>query len=300
MAKHNQLQKRIVKKTIPKTPVKAYKNPEFLTSPDARAIRMLAEFLEPSGRLRRAGIRDTIVFFGSARLKSREDALKEFHKMERLASRKTRDYGNVIRQFQDAKTNLEMSKYYEDAAQLAKLLTKWSKRLFHLSRFVVCSGGGPGIMEAANKGAYEAGGRSLGLNISLPFEQYPNKYISKELNFVFHYFFMRKFWFVYLAKALVVFPGGFGTLDELMEVLTLLQTQKLRKKITVVLYGKEFWDRVIDIDALVRMRLISPSDVGLFTYADSPEEAFKYLVRELRKNYPDETKEGRNRRRIDK
>lgn len=292
--------KRIVRKTIPKTPVKAYKNPEFLSSSDARAIRMLAEFLEPSGRLRRAGIRDTIVFFGSARLKSRKDALKEFHKAERLASKKTKDYGNVIKQFQDAKTNLEMSKYYEDAAQLAKLLTKWSKRLFHLSRFVVCSGGGPGIMEAANKGAYEAGGRSLGLNISLPFEQYPNKYISKELNFVFHYFFMRKFWFVYLAKALVVFPGGFGTLDELMEVLTLLQTQKLRKKITVVLYGKEFWDRVIDIDALVRMRLISPSDVGLVTYANSPEEAFKYLVRELRKNYPDETKEGRNRKRTDK
>ena len=150
-------------------------------------------------------------------------------------------------------------------------------------------------MEAANRGAREAGGRSIGLNISLPLEQYPNKFISKELNFEFHYFFMRKFWFVYLSKALVVFPGGFGTFDELMEVLTLLQTRKLKKKITVVLYGREFWENVIDIDALIRLRLISPNDVGLFTYANSPEEAFKLLVRELRKNYPDETKEGRRR-----
>ncbi len=155
-------------------------------------------------------------------------------------------------------------------------------------------------MEAANKGAREAGGRSIGLNISLPFEQYPNKYISSDLNFEFHYFFMRKFWFVYLSKALIVFPGGFGTFDEMMEVLTLLQTQKLRKKITVVLYGKEFWDQVINIDALVRMRLISPTDVDLFTYANTPEEAFKYLVKELRKNYPDETVEASQVRRVAK
>ncbi len=300
MTKYTPLQTKSVKKAAPKIPVKAYKSIDFLSSPDARAIRMLAEFLEPSGRLRRAGIRDTIVFFGSARLKSRKVALKEFNRIGRIVSNKTRSYGKIIRQYQNAKVDLEMSKYYEDAVQLSKLLTQWSKRLFHLSRFVVCSGGGPGIMEAANKGAYEAGGRSIGLNISLPFEQNPNKFISRELNFEFHYFFMRKFWFVYLAKALVVFPGGFGTFDEMMEVLTLLQTRKLRKKITVVLYGKEFWDKVIDIDALVRMRLISPSDIDLFTYVNSPEEAFKYLVRELRKNYPDETKEGRNRRRIEK
>ena len=292
--------RRIVKTAVPKLPMKAYNNADFLSSPDARPIRMLSEFLEPSGRLRRAGIRDTIVFFGSARLKARKDALREFRKAERIISKKTRTSSGAMKQFQDAKTDLEMSRYYEDAAELANLLTKWSKRLFHLSRFVVCSGGGPGIMEAANKGAYEAGGRSLGLNISLPFEQDANKYISKDLNFEFHYFFMRKFWFVYLAKALVVFPGGFGTFDELMEVLTLLQTRKLRKKITVVLYGREFWDKIINIDALIRMRLISPSDVGLFTYANSPEEAFKYLVKELRKNYPDETLEARKVGRIAK
>lgn len=281
-------------------PQKAYNNIDFLSSPDARAIRMLAEFLEPSGRLRRAGIRDTIVFFGSARLKSRRDALKNFQKLEKLVSKKSKRNGTILKQYQDARTDLEMSRYYEDAVQLAKLLTQWSKKLFHLSRFVVCSGGGPGIMEAANKGAFLAGGRSIGLNISLPFEQYPNKYISKELNLEFHYFFMRKFWFVYLAKALIVFPGGFGTFDEMMEVLTLLQTRKLRKKITVVLYGKEFWEKVINIDALVKMRLVSPNDFNLFAYANTPEEAFKYLVRELRKNYPDETREGKKANRIEK
>jgi len=289
-----------VTKTIPVVPLKAYKNLEFLSSPDARAIRMLAEFLEPSGRLRRAGIRDTIVFFGSARLKPRNAALKEFRKVELLLAKKQKNYSAYFRRFQEAKADLEMSRYYEDAVQLAKLLTQWSKKLFHLSRFVVCSGGGPGIMEAANKGAREAGGRSVGLNISLPFEQVPNKYISKELNFEFHYFFMRKFWFVYLSKALVVFPGGFGTFDELMEVLTLLQTRKLRKKITVVLYGKEFWEKILNFDELIRMRLISASDLDLFSYANSPEEAFRMLVRELRRNYPDETREGRKKKRVGK
>jgi len=288
-----------MKKTQNST-LKAYRNPDFLNSPDARPVRMLSEFLEPAGRLRRAGIRDTIVFFGSARVKSRFDALREFKKAEGAIVGKPRASASAMKKFQDAKIDLEMSKYYEDAVELAKLLTKWSKKLFHLSRFVVCSGGGPGIMEAANKGAHEAGGRSIGLNISLPFEQYPNRFISEDLNFEFHYFFMRKFWFVYLSKALVVFPGGFGTFDELMEVLTLLQTHKLRKKITVLLYGKEYWDQVINIDALVRMRLISPSDVDLFTYADTPQEAFKHLVKELRKNYPDETVEARASKRMAK
>ncbi len=261
---------------------------------------MLSEFLEPAGRLRRAGIRDTIVFFGSARVKSRADALKEFKAAERAVSHKRNTSAKQMERFRNAKIDLEMSRYYEDAVSLANLLTRWSKRLFHLSRFVVTSGGGPGIMEAANRGAREAGGRSIGLNISLPFEQYPNKFISPDLNFEFHYFFMRKFWFVYLSKALVVFPGGFGTFDELMEVLTLLQTHKLRKKITVLLYGKEYWDQVVNIDAMVRMRLISPNDVELFSYANTPEEAFKYLVKELRKNYPDETVEAVRGNRIAK
>ena len=273
-------------------PKKAYKNLDFLSSPDARAIRMMAEFIEPSGRLRRAGIKDTIVFFGSARLRSKSDAMKEFKRLGKTVRSRTRTSAGLTKKLQNAEVDLEMSKYYEDAVSLSKMLTQWSKKLFHLSRFVVCSGGGPGIMEAANKGARLAGGRSIGLNISLPFEQYPNKYISDDLNFEFHYFFMRKFWFVYLSKALIVFPGGFGTFDELMEVLTLLQTNKLRKKITVVLYGKEFWEKVINFDALVRMRLISQSDLDLFTFANTPEEAYRYLVKELRRNYPSETKEA--------
>lgn len=253
---------------------------------------MMAEFIEPSGRLRRAGIKDTIVFFGSARLRSKSDAMKEFKKLEKTVRSTARASAGLTKKLQNAEVDLEMSKYYEDAVSLSKMLTQWSKKLFHLSRFVVCSGGGPGIMEAANKGARLAGGRSIGLNISLPFEQYPNKYISDDLNFEFHYFFMRKFWFVYLSKALIVFPGGFGTFDELMEVLTLLQTNKLRKKITVILYGKEFWEKVINFDALVRMRLIGQSDLDLFAFANTPEEAYRYLVKELRRNYPTETKEA--------
>lgn len=270
---------------------KAYKNLEFLNSPDARTIRLIAEFIEPSNRFRRQNVRDTIVFFGSARTKSRRNAQKGLRILKAQAKKSKRVHSTLQKKIAEAEVDLEMSRYYEDAVQLAKLLTQWSKRLFHQNRFVVCSGGGPGIMEAANKGAKLAGGRSIGLNISLPFEQYPNPYITNELNFEFHYFFMRKFWFVYLGKALIAFPGGFGTLDELMEVLTLLQTQKLRKKITVLLYGSEFWKKIVNFDALIKSRVISVDDLKLFGYADTPKEAFEYLVKELRSNYPKETSE---------
>jgi uncharacterized protein (TIGR00730 family) len=191
----------------------------------------------------------------------------------------------------DAKVDYKMSKYYEDAVELSKMITLWVQKLRQPFRFAICSGGGPGIMEAANKGASLAKGRSIGFNVSLPFEQSPNRYISPELNFEFHYFFMRKYWFVYLAKAFVMFPGGFGTMDELMEVLTLVQTQKLRKKVTILLYGKEFWNEIINFDALVKHRVISPEDLKLFKIVDSPEDAFSNLVKELRKNYPLETVE---------
>jgi len=277
-------------KLKPRAP-KAYKNQEFLNSPDARTVRLISEFLEPMRRFRYNNIRDTIVFFGSARIRSKKEAsrdLKEIKKRIAIAHRVT---PKMRDQLKAAQTELEMSRYYEDAVTLSGKLTRWSKKLFHQNRFVVCSGGGPGIMEAANKGAKLAGGRSIGLNISLPFEQSPNAYISDELNFEFHYFFMRKFWFVYLAKALIVFPGGFGTMDEMMEVLTLVQTKKLRKKIVVVLYGKEFWDQVINLEALARMRVISPEDFKLFKFADTPDEAFNYLVKELKAIYPKETSE---------
>lgn len=271
---------------------KSYKNLEFLNSPDARTIRLIAEFLEPASRFRRQNVKDTIVFFGSARTKPRREALKTLRSVKAHAKKSKRVTGSLRKKILAAEVDLEMSRYYEDAVQLSKLLTQWSKKLFHQNRFVVCSGGGPGIMEAANKGAKLAGGRSIGLNISLPFEQSPNPYIAKDLNFEFHYFFMRKFWFVYLGKALIAFPGGFGTLDELMEVLTLLQTQKLRKKITVLLYGREFWKKLINFDALVKSRVIIVEDLKLFGYADTPKEAFEYLVKELRSNYPKETEKA--------
>ncbi|MEX1138877.1 MAG: TIGR00730 family Rossman fold protein [Bacteroidota bacterium] len=189
-----------------------------------------------------------------------------------------------------ARSDVRMSRYYEDAVVLSRLLTQWSKKLFHQNRFVVCSGGGPGIMEAANRGAYSAKGKSIGLNISLPFEQYPNRYISKEFNFEFHYFFMRKFWFAYLGKAFVMFPGGFGTLDEMMEVLTLLQTSKIKKKVTLVLYGSDYWKSVVNFDAMVRAGVINKADLDLFVIKDTPMEAFRHLTKELRKNYPNETR----------
>jgi hypothetical protein len=270
---------------------KAYKNLEFLSSPDARVIRLISEFLEPMRRIRQQGIRDTIVFFGSARIPSRSTALKNLRALRRQARGKAKHRRKLTQAIESANVGVTMSKYYEDAVRLAKMLTAWSKRFSQKNRLVVCSGGGPGIMEAANKGAALAKGRSIGLNISLPFEQFANPYIPDELNFEFHYFFMRKLWFVYLSKALVMFPGGFGTFDELFEVLTLLQTRKIKKKVTVVLYGSEYWKSMVNFENLVKLRLISEEDMNLFKFADSPEEAFEILVRDLRKNYPVETTE---------
>jgi len=222
----------------------AYLNDDFLNSPDARAIRLLAEYIEPLATFRHQKIRDTVVFFGSARVT--EDG--------------------------------PMGRYYEDARTLARMVTEWAEQYTDSThRFVVCTGGGPGIMEAANRGAADAGGQTIGLNIGLPFEQLPNPYITPELSFEFHYFFMRKLWFAYLAKALIVFPGGFGTMDELMEVLTLSQTQKLAKKIAIVLYGSSYWKEIINFDALVKHEMISPEDVNLFRYADDPGTAFALL-----------------------
>lgn len=268
---------------------KAYKNLEFLNSPDARVVRLVSEFLEPFSRFRRQQIRDTIVFFGSARTIPRSKAVKQIKELKRKAQKSKKGTPGFQRKLAEAEIDLQMSRYYEDAVQLSKMLAAWSKKLGPFNRFVICSGGGPGIMEAANKGAKLAGGKSVGLNISLPFEQNPNPYITDELNFEFHYFFMRKFWFVYLSKALVMFPGGFGTLDELMEVLTLLQTHKIKKKVTVVLYGKEYWNRILNFEAMVKLHVISPQDMNLFKFADSPKEAYEYLIRELKRNYPKET-----------
>ena len=258
-------------------PPKAYKDLEFLNSPDARVVRMIAEFLEPQWRFRKANIKDTIVMFGSARIRPRKETLARLREVEAAIRRTARPTKHLLMSLRDAEIQVEMSRYYEDAVELSRLLTSWGKRYASPRRFVVCSGGGPGIMEAANKGAALAKGESIGLNISLPFEQTANAFVSNGLDFEFHYFFMRKFWFVYLAKALVVFPGGFGTMDELMEVLTLLQTTKVKKRVAVVMYGEEYWKKVIDFDALVLHGMVSREDLKLFRFMESPKEAFAYL-----------------------
>lgn len=267
-------------------PEKAYKNLDFLSSPDARAIRVLCEFIEPQSRFRREDLRDTIVMFGSARTKSKEDAQKDLENLKSKYNESEKKSPELELALARAKNNLHMSRYYEEAAQLAEKLTLWSKSLPKKGRrFAICSGGGPGIMEAANLGAYRAGGKSVSLNISLPFEQVPNPYQTPELAFEFHYFFIRKFWFIYLAKALVIFPGGFGTLDELFEVLTLIQTQKTRKSMPVVVYGKEFWDELVNFEALVKWGTISPEDLSLFKVCDTVDETFDYLTTEVSRLY---------------
>ena len=251
----------------------AYENEPFLSSPDGRILRILAEYSEPLSRFRREQIQDTVVFFGSARFRSRSDAQKTLTELQ-----KGLGHEQAAVERKRALTSVDMARYYEEARRLAFLLTQWSREIpARRHRFVVTTGGGPGIMEAANLGAREAGGKTIGLNINLPFEQYPNPYITPSLNFEFHYFFMRKFWFAYLAKALVIFPGGFGTLDELFEILTLAQTQKLAKKILVVIYGSEYWNRAINFQALADSGTISPQDMELFKMVDSPEEGFECL-----------------------
>jgi hypothetical protein len=271
----------------------AYLNPEFLNSPDGRLLRILSEYSEPLSRFRREKIQDTVVFFGSARFASLPDAQNALTILEKPGSAKAappdqqpggKDGDALQAALKRAHAAVEMARYYEEARRLASMLTEWTLTLSgKRHRFVVTSGGGPGIMEAANRGAREAGGKTIGLNIRLPFEQYPNQYITPELNFEFHYFFMRKYWFAYLAKALVVFPGGFGTLDELFEILTLAQTHKLAKKILVIVYGKEYWNRVLNLEALADAGTISPEDVNGFTMVDTPEEAFEVLKEGLTK-----------------
>jgi len=238
----------------------AYREEAFLESPESRPLRILSEYLWPLAHFQDEAIQDTVVFFGSARI---------------------HDEG-------------PLSRYYHEARELARLVTEWSATLVtppdnndnkQNHRFVICSGGGPGIMEAANRGASDAGGKTVGLNIGLPFEQRPNPYITPELSFEFHYFFMRKFWFAYLAKALVVFPGGFGTLDELFEIVTLAQTKKLESKILIVLYGSEYWREIINFDALVKHGVISPEDMNLFEFANTPQAALNVLQRDLTNYY---------------
>jgi uncharacterized protein (TIGR00730 family) len=269
----------------------AFHNKEFLDSEEARPIRILAEYFEPLRRFKEQNIQDTVVFFGSARIRSRERADEALGRLEQQILARTRRVGSEVgtraaarptraqrMALTRARRGVTMSRYYEDARTVARLLTEWtlSLKVPH-HRFVVCSGGGPGIMEAANRGAFESGGKSIGLNIKLPFEQGLNDYITEGLGFQFQYFFMRKLWFAYLAKALIVFPGGFGTLDEMFEILTLAQTQKLAKSLLVVLYGSDYWNDVVDLEPMADWGMIGPDDFKYLTPANTPTEAFEIL-----------------------
>ncbi len=250
---------------------KAYKNEAFLNSRDARPLRILSEYLEPESRFEKLRVRDTIVFLGSARVRSREVALAELKEVKAGG-------GDLER----AEFRLQMSRYYEDARELAKRLTNWSKGLVDTERrFVVCTGGGPGIMEAANRGASEAKGLNIGLTISLPAAEAANPYVTHQLALEFHYFFMRKFWFTYLAKAIVVMPGGFGTLDEFFEVITLIQTLKIKKRLPIVFFGTGYWTEVINFDALVKYDTIDADDLGFIFRTDSVDQAYDFITREL-------------------
>jgi hypothetical protein len=262
----------------------AYLDREFLDSEEARPLRILAEYLEPLGRFKAQNIQDTVVFFGSARIHSREHAEQALERLERRfgARAGTEMEAHLAR----GRKAVEWSRYYEEARELARLLTDWSLSLESTHhRFVVASGGGPGIMEAANRGAHEAGGKTIGLNIRLPFEQGANPYITQGLHFEFHYFFMRKFWFAYLATALVIFPGGFGTLDEMFEILTLMQTNKLAKQIQIILYGTEYWDPILNLEPLEEWGAIAPADIDLVRRANSPPEAFELLRAHLTEHH---------------
>jgi uncharacterized protein (TIGR00730 family) len=283
---------------LPKAPL-AYENPAFLNSPDGRIIRILAEYSEPLAHFRRERIQDTVVFFGSARFRPLDEANRQLELLantgsvlpappeEQPASAADihREETSELRR-KRAEAAVEMARYYEDARRLAFMLTQWSQGLkSRRHRFVVTTGGGPGIMEAANRGAFEAGGKSIGLNIQLPFEQAPNRYVTPSLNFEFHYFFMRKYWFAYLAKALVVFPGGFGTIDEMFELLTLGQTSKLNKKMTVLIYGSSYWKHVLNFGVWFEKAAIPPGDRDLLQWVNTPEEAFELLKEGLTRNH---------------
>ncbi len=263
--------------------IPAYNNSEFMNSAGARELRILSEFIEPKLRFSKNKIIDTIVFFGSARIKSEKEAKAKLRELKKSDNKTSRKYKNEL---EKAEKMLVMSHYYEDAVELSKRLTEWSMKLSkEEKRFIVCSGGGPGIMEAANKGAKLAGGDSIGLNISIPFEQFGNKYLKPESTFEFHYFFMRKFWFVYLAKALIVFPGGFGTLDEFMEVLTLMQTKKIKKDMKVIIYDEKFWKQIINFDKLIEFGTVSKSDMKLFDFCSTVDEAYNKVTAHFEKFY---------------
>lgn len=262
----------------------AYQDQVFMESTAARPLRILAEYIDPINRLRRAGVGDTIVMFGSARIRPRDRALADLKKVQSAArGRRTPEWSTKIGA---AKSIVGMSRYYEEARELSRRITEWAMTLgAQPRRFVICSGGGPGIMEAANRGAAEAGGSSIGLSIQLPHEQRPNPYISADLNFCFHYFFMRKLWFAQMAKALIVFPGGFGTMDELWEMLTLMQTGKLSSRHLILIYGRKYWNRVVNWRHMVRTGTVSEKEFKMLQFTDTVDDAFNHVRGEMEKHH---------------
>jgi uncharacterized protein (TIGR00730 family) len=268
------------KKNDAQMPQLAYQNLRFLESADARALRILSEYFDPQAHLRKAGVQHTVVFFGSARIHSRDVAVENLHEVElRLKQNPAAELQGELKR---ARMGVHMSAYYEAARELSRLVTEWAMKVHNSPHFLmVCSGGGPGIMEAANRGASEAGGKSMGLNIKLPMEQEPNPYISPELSMLFRYFFMRKLWFAQPAQALIVFPGGFGTMDEMFEFLTLIQTHKMGHRVTILLYGSKFWKRALNFGWLLETGTISSDDLKLIRFVDSPQQAFGILKDEL-------------------
>ncbi|MCO5251367.1 MAG: TIGR00730 family Rossman fold protein [Candidatus Kapabacteria bacterium] len=272
---------KVAKSRIEKA-TKAYDNQDFIHSKEGRIIRLLSEYQYPEHYFRKYGVNGTIVFYGSARTLSLDEfemKLKEMN--DKMAKAGLEEKLNIQTEIERLMNTYEMTNCYNEAVILAEKLSLWSAALPNNKRVLVCTGGGPGMMEAANRGAQRAGEPTIGLNISLPFEQYPNNYITPDLNFEFHYFFMRKFWFVYYAKAIVAMPGGFGTLDELMELLTLKQTLKITKPLPILLFYKKFWQNLINFDYLVEMGMISQKDLDLFVYADTADEAFEYLTKNI-------------------
>lgn len=280
-----------------KTPLRAYEDKEFINSSDARILRIISEFLQPNVKFKKHKIVDTIVFFGSARLLSKKNATQLLNKFKTV---NPKSETNLAEKLRLAQHHVNMSRYYEDAVELSRRLTEWSLSLpTHANRFIICTGGGPGIMEAANKGAKMAGGYSIGLNINIPSEQSVNKYVSPDLSFDFHYFFMRKFWFAYLAKCLIVFPGGFGTMDEFFEILTLMQTKKIKKKMLLLVYDAKYWKSMVNFDGLVQNAVISEKDMKLFNFCSSVDEAFEVIKSFFEKNYMNEKEVKRKEPKVD-
>ena len=263
---------------------KAYDNKQFIHSRGGRILRIISEYLYPEQRLQRMGIKRTVIFFGSARIKPPELLLSQIDNVKSKLKQNPDSDSKLSGELKQLELQLELSDYYNDAREIARELTLWSQKQIKANQIHICSGGGPGIMEAANRGSYDVGGRSIGLNISLPFEQEPNPFIHPDLNFEFHYFFMRKFWLVFLSQVMIIFPGGFGTIDEMMEILTLRQTQKMRKPRQIILYSEKWWRKVINFDFLADMGMIDRNDLELFTFVNNPKEAVHIITKELSSN----------------